>query len=56
MKTSMKKVADALDLPVSTVERWIRQGRIPVQRSGSDVVFTHTTLEKWAATHNLTFS
>ena len=52
----MKTVAGALNLPVSTIERWIRQGRIPIQRSGTDVIFIHAALEKWAATHNLPFS
>ena len=56
MKLSLKTVAVALDLPVSTVERWIRQGRIPVQRIGDDAVFTHDTLQKWAAAHHLPFS
>ncbi|BBO81670.1 PTS sugar transporter subunit IIA [Desulfosarcina ovata] len=56
MKLSMKTVAGALDLPVSTLERWIRQGRIPIQRSGRDVIFAQPALEKWAATHNLPFS
>ena len=56
MKLSMKTVADALDLPVSTVKRWIRQGRIPIQRSGTDAVFSRAALEKWAAAHNLSFS
>ncbi len=56
MKLSMKKIAGALDLPVSTLARWIRQGRIPVQRSGSDVLFSPAALEKWAATHNLSFT
>jgi len=56
MKLSMKTVAGALDLPVSTLERWIRQGRIPVQRSGAEVVFSPLALEKWAATHNLAFT
>ena len=55
MKLSMKKIAGALNLPIWTLERWIRQGRIPVQRNGDDVVFTHGVLEKWAATHNLPF-
>ena len=55
MKLSMEMVAGALDLPVSTLERWIRQGRIPVQRSGADVVFSPVALEKWANTHNLSF-
>jgi len=56
MKLPIKTVAEALNLPVSTIERWIRQGRIPIQRSGTDVVFSHAALEKWATTHNLPFS
>jgi PTS system nitrogen regulatory IIA component len=56
MKLPIKAVAGALNLPASTIERWIRQGRIPIQRSGTDVVFSHAALEKWAATHNLPLS
>lgn len=56
MKLSMKTVAGALDLRVSMVERWIRQGRIPIQRSGTEALFSRASLEKWAATHNLSFS
>ena len=55
MKLAMTSVAAALNLPVSTVRRWIRQGRIPVQRSGADVVFSQAAIEKWARMHNLTF-
>ena len=56
MKLPVQALASALDLPVSTIERWIRQGRIPIQPSGTEVVFSHAALEKWAATHNLPFS
>jgi PTS system nitrogen regulatory IIA component len=56
MKLPMKNMAGALHLPVSTIERWIRQGRIPIQRVGADVVFSQSAVEKWAATHNLSFS
>ncbi|MFO7714217.1 PTS sugar transporter subunit IIA [Desulfosarcina sp.] len=56
MKLPIKTVASALDLPASTLERWIRQGRIPIQRSGDDVVFSNAALERWSATHNLSFS
>ena len=56
MQRSLKTVADALELPLSTVERWIRQGRIPVQRSGNKAVFSPTALERWAASHQLPFS
>lgn len=56
MKLPMETVACALDLPVSTLARWIRQGSIPIQQSGTDVVFSQTALQKWVATHNLTFT
>ncbi|MDL2269248.1 PTS sugar transporter subunit IIA [Desulfosarcina sp. OttesenSCG-928-A07] len=55
MKITLKKIASAFDLPVPTLERWIRQGRIPVQRSGDEVLFSRPALEKWAAAHNLSF-
>ena len=56
MKRSLKTVADALDLPLTTVERWIRQGRIPIQRDGSEAVFSPAAIERWASTHHLSFS
>jgi nitrogen PTS system EIIA component len=52
----MKKAADALDLPISTLERWIRQGRIPIQRSGAEAIFSLSALKKWVSTHNFSFS
>jgi PTS system nitrogen regulatory IIA component len=55
MKLPIKTIAGALDLPVTTVERWIRQGRIPIQHDAGDAVFSRSALEKWAATHNLSF-
>jgi PTS system nitrogen regulatory IIA component len=55
MKLALQMVAGALDLPVSTLKRWIRQGRIPIQRSGDDAVFTRSAVERWAAAHNLPF-
>jgi PTS system nitrogen regulatory IIA component len=38
MKLPMQTVAEALALPVSKIKRWIRQGRIPIQRSGQRCV------------------
>ena len=56
MKLSMGQIAEYLDLPVQTVELWIRQGRIPVHRNGHSCAFHRGTLERWAKAHNLKFS
>jgi len=56
MKLTIKKIAESLDLPIATMERWIRQGRIPVQKSGKECIFKQSVLKKWAAAHNLAFT
>lgn len=55
MELSIEQVAEALDLPVETVERWVRQGRIPFQRRQDEIRFQQRFLEKWAAQHKLPF-
>ncbi|MCP3950984.1 MAG: helix-turn-helix domain-containing protein, partial [Desulfobacterales bacterium] len=49
MKLNINEIARCLDLPVSTLDRWIRQGRIPVQKSGPNWSFDAQVLKKWAA-------
>ena len=56
MKLTLEEVAQCLHLPLSTVERWIRQGRIPIQRGEKGLIFNNSALEKWASTHNLPFT
>ena len=56
MNLTINEVAKCLDLPLTTVERWIRQGRIPIYKSNNGCIFKKSVLEKWAATHNLSFS
>lgn len=56
MKFNLNDMARCLDLPVSTVDRWIRQGRIPIHRSGNGCIFKKSILEKWAFNHGLRFS
>ena len=56
MKLTVHEIAQSLYLPLGTVRRWIRQGRIPIHKSGSGFVFNEAILSKWAAAHNLTFS
>jgi PTS system nitrogen regulatory IIA component len=55
MKLSLHQVAHALDTPLETIERWIRQGRIPIRRFGDKYIFNTTTLEKWANQRKLPF-
>jgi PTS system nitrogen regulatory IIA component len=56
MKLTINEVAQCLRLPVSTVERWIRQGRLPIQRTDNGYIFNESALEKWAAMYKLPFS
>ncbi len=56
MKLTIDKVAECLDVPISTVERWIRQGRIPVSKSGGACIFQKSILYAWARKHNLPFT
>jgi PTS system nitrogen regulatory IIA component len=56
MKLTINEVAQCLRLPVSTVERWIRQGRLPIQKTDSGYIFNESALEKWAAMYKLPFS
>ncbi|MCP4692015.1 MAG: PTS transporter subunit EIIA [Desulfobacterales bacterium] len=55
MKLTRGEVARSLDLTASTLDRWIRQGRIPLQRSGGKFEFKASALQKWAAKRNLSF-
>lgn len=56
MKLDMTDMARCLNLPVSTVQRWIRQGRLPMARSGGEYTIESADLEKWAAERNLAFT
>jgi PTS system nitrogen regulatory IIA component len=56
MKLTINEVAQCLRLPVTTVDRWIRQGRIPIQKSSNGYIFNESALEKWAAMYRLPFS
>jgi nitrogen PTS system EIIA component len=56
MKLTINEVAESLRVPVSTVDRWIRQGRIPIQRTDNGYLVDESTLEKWAKMYKLPFS
>jgi PTS system nitrogen regulatory IIA component len=56
MKLTIHEVAESLNLPLNTIERWVRQGRIPIRKSGNVYTIKETTLQKWADKHSLSFS
>jgi len=55
MKLNIEQIACALDLPRGKIERWIRQGRIPLVQRDHICTFDQQVLKRWAAQHNLEF-
>ncbi|MCP3924802.1 MAG: PTS transporter subunit EIIA [Desulfobacterales bacterium] len=55
MNLSLSELAKKLNLPESTVERWIKQGRMPVHKESGKCIFNKSSLIKWASKHNLKF-
>jgi PTS system nitrogen regulatory IIA component len=55
MKLTIQEIADCMDLPVDTLDRWIRQGRIPIYKQAGRYAFETDRLKKWARSNNLPF-
>jgi PTS system nitrogen regulatory IIA component len=53
MMLSIKDVALRLNLPIETVLRWVRQGKIPMQSIRGEYVIRLAMLERWAKDHKL---
>jgi nitrogen PTS system EIIA component len=53
MMLSIKEVAQQLNLPIETVLRWVRQGKIPMQSVRGEYVIRPEMLERWAMDHKL---
>jgi PTS system nitrogen regulatory IIA component len=53
MMLSIKDVAQRLNLPIETVLRWVRQGKIPMQSIRGEYVIRFAMLERWAKDHKL---
>lgn len=53
MELSVLDLSKHLGVSTNTVERWLRQGKLPVSRIGSNYRFQSKELERWASKHNL---
>lgn len=56
MELELNQLAAGLGLPPATVERWIRQGRLPARQKGETCSFSFSSMRKWAETHHLHFA
>lgn len=56
IKMEITELARMLKTAPGTIERWIRQGRIPVRQKGNSCEFSRSALKKWADTHHMTFN
>jgi PTS system nitrogen regulatory IIA component len=56
MDLTLSQIAGCLNVAEPTLERWIRQGRIPVERIGGECRFNRAALERWARDHHIHFS
>ncbi len=48
MKRSLMDIASHLGLNLDTLDRWIRQGKIPVNKQGTMGIYNVTELNRWA--------
>lgn len=55
MQLQLDELARCLNTTSGTVERWVRQGRIPVRKKGNQCVFNSKALQKWTDENNLSF-
>jgi PTS system nitrogen regulatory IIA component len=53
MHLSIDEVSRLLNLPEETVQRWVRQGKIPVYGFRDEYVFLEKDLRKWAASRGI---
>jgi PTS system nitrogen regulatory IIA component len=53
MTLSVFDLSTCLGVSTDTINRWVRQGKLPVLPKGNDLRFLRKDLEKWAALHNI---
>ncbi len=53
MDVSVSELSKLLGVSPNTIERWLRQGKLPVSRKGTQYRFKIDELKKWAFNHHL---
>lgn len=56
MELSLFELSKCLGVEQNTIERWIRQGKLPVSQRGAVYRFPASDLKKWAAKHNISLN
>lgn len=53
MEVSIIELSEHLGVSPDTVDRWVRQGKLPVTRKGSRFLFRTRELQRWASNNNI---
>ena len=53
MELTIQGLSKHLGVAPNTIERWIKQGKLPVSRTNSNYSFRVSDLEKWATRYNI---
>jgi PTS system nitrogen regulatory IIA component len=53
MEISISELSTYLGVAQNTIERWVRQGKLPISQKGTTYTFHTHDLKKWAAKHNI---
>ncbi len=56
MELSVFDLSKHLGVVPDTIERWVRQGKLPVFKKGINYRFDTKELDKWAAKHNISLN
>jgi PTS system nitrogen regulatory IIA component len=53
MELSVFDLSKYLGVAPNTIERWLRQGKLPISQKGANYRFDKNELKKWASQHNI---
>jgi PTS system nitrogen regulatory IIA component len=56
MEYSVFELSKHLGVVPDTIERWVRQGKLPVSKTGDQYQFRISELKEWASTHNISLN